>query len=224
MNRRRWLLAIVFVASLGLSGCLRCGTYYDAMEKLGYEKRDLLVKRVSSAKEAQEEAQQQFRDALQEFQTLVGYQGGELEARYEKLRSEHEDAKQRAEAVRTRILNVKDVATRLFGEWQQELGQFQNAEYRAISQKQLDATRKRYGELIAVMDRAAARMDPVLSRLNDQVLFLKHNLNARALGSLKGTAEALQGEVEKLVREMEGSIAEANRFIDEMKQQEQAAS
>lgn len=219
MNTRG--LSFVLVAALLASspGCMRCGAYYDAMEKLGYEKRDLLVKRVDSAREAQQEAQQQFRDTLQEFQTLVGYKGGELESKYEKLRGEYEDASSRAEAVRTRIANVRDVANRLFAEWSTEIGQFTSNDLRVESQRELDLTRRRYQEVLTVMERASKRMDPVLAKLNDQVLFLKHNLNARALGSLKSTAEALQVEVGKLVTDMEASIAEASKFIDEMGKQ-----
>lgn len=219
-------LSFVLAAALLASspGCMRCGAYYDAMEKLGYEKRDLLVKRVDSAREAQQEAQQQFRDTLQEFQTLVGYKGGELESKYEKLRGEYEDASSRAEAVRTRIANVRDVANRLFQEWSTEIGQFTSNDLRVESQRELDLTRRRYQEVLTVMERASKRMDPVLAKLNDQVLFLKHNLNARALGSLKSTAEALQVEVGKLVTDMEASIAEASKFIDEMGKQPDNAS
>ena len=219
-------LSFVLAAALLASspGCMRCGAYYEAMEKLGYEKRDLLVKRVDSAREAQQEAQQQFRDTLQEFQTLVGYKGGELESKYEKLRGEYEDASSRAEAVRTRIANVRDVANRLFQEWSTEIGQFTSNDLRVESQRELDLTRRRYQEVLTVMERASKRMDPVLAKLNDQVLFLKHNLNARALGSLKSTAEALQVEVGKLVTDMEASIAEASKFIDEMGKQPDNAS
>ncbi len=224
MIQRRLVLALLVGALLTSPGCMRCGAYYDAMEKLGWEKRDLLVKRVSSAREAQQDAQQQFRDTLQEFQTLVGYKGGELEAKYEKLRGEYEDASQRAEAVRTRIANVRDVANRLFEEWSTEIGQFTSNDLRAESQRELDLTKRRYQEVLAVMERASKRMDPVLAKLNDQVLFLKHNLNARALGSLKTTAEALQVEVGKLVTDMEASIAEASKFIDEMGKQPETGS
>jgi len=56
-------------------------------------------------------------------------------------------------------------------------------------------------------------MDPVLAALHDQVLFLKHNLNARALGSLSGTVDTLQADVARLVEQMQAAIAEANTFV-----------
>jgi hypothetical protein len=64
------------------------------------------------------------------------------------------------------------------------------------------------------MKRAEAKMPPVLARLKDQVLFLKHNLNAQAIGSLEGVSTELQGDVEDLLKELERSISEANEFID----------
>ena len=213
--------AILGIAALVLAtGCEKArDSYYKALEKVGVEKREVLVGRVEKARDAQQEAQQQFRDALQEFQSIVGYRGGELEAKYEKLRGEYEDSKKRADDVNDKIRAVRNVATSLFKEWETELGQFTDANLRAESQRELRETQRRYGQVVAVMEKAAARMDPVLRKLNDQVLFLKHNLNARALGSLQGTARSLQGDVDGLVRDMEASIAEASKFIEEMAKQ-----
>jgi len=60
------------------------------------------------------------------------------------------------------------------------------------------------------------KIDPVLTAFRDQVLFLKHNLNARALAALQNELDAIQTDVASLIREMEASIAEANAFIDAM--------
>jgi hypothetical protein len=59
-------------------------------------------------------------------------------------------------------------------------------------------------------------MDPVLAAFKDQVLFLKHNLNARAISSIQQEAEKVKSDVERLIREMEASIAEADKFISEL--------
>lgn len=211
-------LVLAAVAALCL-GCYQSGgtLYLDALEKLGMEKRDVLVKRVTNAKEAQQEAQQQFRDALEEFQALAGYEGGELESRYESLRSEYEASAKKAEEVHDRISGIKKVSEKLFVEWEQELAKYSDRDMRRVSEQQLAETKKRSAELITTMERAASRMDPVLKKLEERVLFLKHNLNARALGSLKQTSESLQADVGSLISEMEKSIAEADRFIAEMK-------
>lgn len=212
------VLAVALVCALA-PGCYQSGgsLYLDALEKIGMEKRDVLVKRVRNAKEAQQEAQEQFRDALEEFQTLVGHEGGELEDRYEKLRREHDRSAEKAEEVRDRIRGIEKVSKKLFEEWKEELGKYSDKELRRISEKQLEQTRQRSAELIVTMKRAASRMDPVLEKLAERVLFLKHNLNAQALGSLQQTSQALQADVSALISEMETSIAEADRFIAEMK-------
>ena len=200
------------VAALCL--CTACSSaYYSALEKVGIEKREILVDRVESARDAQGEAQEQFKDALEQFKALVGYDGGDLEAMYNTLSGEYEASQAQAEAVRDRVAAVKDVAGALFREWEGELAQYSDPNLRRQSQRQLNDTRARYNQLAGAMDRAAASMDPVLATLHDQTLFLKHNLNARALGSLSGTADELQADVSRLVRQMQDAIAEANRFI-----------
>ena len=73
---------------------------------------------------------------------------------------------------------------------------------------------------MVVMHRAEDRMDPVLAAFRDQVLYLKHNLNARALASLEATSVGLQQDINDLIAEMEGSIEEASAFIDEMRNSE----
>ncbi len=217
--RARTAGPLLLAALLSSCACYECGNqaYFKALEKVGMEKRELLVKRVDNARDAQESARKQFEDSLEEFKGLVGYDGGELEARYEKLRSSCEKSSREAEEVRDRIAGIEKVSGSLFKEWEKEIGEFKDAGYKLESQRQLRDTRRRVDELVRTMKRAASRMDPVLETLQDQVLFLKHNLNARALGSLQGTADALEGDVDRLVREMEASISEADAFIAEMK-------
>jgi len=57
----------------------------------------------------------------------------------------------------------------------------------------------------------------VLELFNDQVMFLRHNLNARAIGALENELVAIEQATDASIREMEGSIAEAERFIDSLK-------
>jgi hypothetical protein len=211
-------VAALVAAALLLPGCkLVREKYYNALEKVGIEKRELLVSRVDKAREAQVEAQQQFKDALEEFQALVAYQGGDLEKMYSKLSSEYEASEHKANEVRDRIAKIEQVAQSLFAEWQREIGQFQNQEYRRESERELAATKRRTDEVVKALKRSAKTMDPVLLKLRDQVMFLKHNLNARALGSLSGTAKTLELEVSGLIQQMQGSIAEAESYIKEMK-------
>lgn len=203
-------VALLSVAAF-LSAC--SGVYYGAMEKVGFAKRDLLVSRVKDARKAQDDAKEQFASALDQLLQITRSDGGDLKRNYDRLNRELERSQERATAVNERIAAVEDVAKALFREWKRELDQYENASLRRRSEEQLTATQDRYETLMELMRRAAKRMDPVLSTFRDQVLFLKHNLNARAIAGLDVTARELEGDVSALLADMERSIREADAFI-----------
>lgn len=213
MNFR--VLTLCLAGALALGGC--SSTYYNAMEKIGFAKRDILVDRVDKTRQAQTEAKEQFASALQRFLAVTQASGGDLERKYDELNREFTRSETRAKEVRDRIAAVEDVADELFGEWKRELGQYSNAALRTQSQRELDGTRRRYDELIRLMRRSADRMEPVLGTFRDQVLFLKHNLNARALSSLDTTRRTLETDITRLIADMEASIREAETFIKSLK-------
>jgi hypothetical protein len=183
------------------------------MEKFGVHKRDILSDRVKDAKETQEEAKEQFKSALEKFSSVVNFKGGELEDKYNQLNDEYEKSEEQAEDVSKRIESVESVAEDLFEEWNTELAQYTNSNLRRSSEKQLKQTKKKYTQLISAMKRAEKKIAPVLSAFRDQVLFLKHNLNAQAIASLKGELVSIETDVASLIREMEVSINEADAFI-----------
>jgi len=186
------------------------------MEKLGYPKREMLVDRVQKARDAQEEAKEQFQSALEEFTAVTNFQGGDLEKLYNKLKDQLQRSESKAEAVGKRIDEVERVGEALFKEWQSELDQYSSPELRQASEDKLGQTRLRYARVVAAMRSAEMKIDPVLTAFRDQVLFLKHNLNAQALAALQNELASIQTDVAGLIREMEASIAEANAFIDAM--------
>lgn len=213
----RTLLKAVLLASvftIVLTGCQ--SAYYAAWEKVGVEKRDILVDRVENAKDSQEDAQEEFSSALEQFSALINFDGGELEDIYDDLNAQYEASQSAADKVSDRINSVESVAEALFDEWQQELEQYTNATYRRNSEQQLRQTKLRYGKLIRAMRNAEKTMQPVLSALQDNVLFLKHNLNASAIGALQGELGQIEKEVAVLIKEMKESIAVSDAFIAEM--------
>jgi len=197
-----------------LSGCQKA--YYKTMEKLGVHKRDIMVDRVQEARDSQEEAKEQFASALEQFSSVLNFKGGTLEDKYKKLNAEYEKSEKKAKDVEDRIDSVENVAEALFDEWETELGQYTNASLRRSSEKQLNQTKKQYAQLIGAMKRAEKKIEPVLSAFRDQVLFLKHNLNAQAIASLKSELSSVEANVAVLIKEMEASIAEADEFIKTM--------
>jgi len=196
---------------LGLSGCSTM--YYGTMEKLGVHKRDIMVDRVKAARDTQNEAKQQFLTAMEQFKSVVNFQGGDLEKEYNKLNATLKKSESKAADVRNRISAVEDVSDALFSEWRSEIKQYTSDTLRKSSQQKYDSTKKKYTELIKAMKKAEAKLEPALAPLRDQVLFMKHNLNARAIAGLSNELISVQTNVDRLVRDMESAIAEADAFI-----------
>lgn len=206
--------ALVLLCSVWLWGLYGCqSTYFAAMEQLGYHKRDLLVTRVKDARDSQEDAKEQFKSALEKFRAVLRFDGGELEDKYNQLKAELDRSESTASQVHSRIEAVEDVSEALFREWEAELAQYSNENLRRDSARQLNAARKRYAPLIRSMRRAESKIEPVLSAFRDQVLYLKHNLNARAIASLQGELTSIETDIDALIREMEAAISEADAFI-----------
>ncbi|HWE03915.1 MAG TPA: DUF2959 family protein [Tepidisphaeraceae bacterium] len=215
MKTSKIRLACALAFAMFLSGC---GSVIDfTKQEMGYPKRDILVSNVKTARNDEDSAKQQFQTTLQQFQAVTHFNGGDLEAEYDKLNFQYESCDARAQAVRDQIDRVEKSADKLFAEWNGELQQYSNEDLRRRSETELNTTKERYRKVITSMKNAAERMKPVLAAFKDQVLFLKHNLNAQAIASLSTTAAGIDTDVSKLIKEMEASIAEADTFVNQMK-------
>jgi predicted nucleic acid-binding Zn-ribbon protein len=212
MNFSVRFLLLVFLISV--TGC--SSLYYSGLEKIGIPKRDVMVHRVEKARDTQQETKQQFKSALEQFTAVANFKGGNLESTYNQLNSEYEASVQKADEVKKRISDIENVSEALFSEWETELTQYSNAALRQNSQQKLTTTQAHYKQLLTAMHQAEARIEPVLAVFRDQVLFLKHNLNAQAIASLKGQLGSVQTDVSALVSAMEKSINEADSFIKTM--------
>lgn len=206
----------VWVVILLLAGC--SSTYYGAMEKVGIHKRDIMVDRVADARDSQAEAQEQFKSALDQFNSVVTLKETDLKKAYDRLNKEYEACSDAASDVSARIEKVEAVSDALFREWQDELDLYENKDLARASKKQLNATRSRYNDMISHMYRAEKSMDPVLKIFRDNVLFLKHNLNAQAIGSLQDEFANLEMEIDTLIARMSTAIESSNAFIADMQE------
>jgi hypothetical protein len=208
-------LFTVVMLSLALSGCQ--SAYYQAAEQVGYHKREILVDRVVDARDAQVEAEEQFQSAQEQLLALINFDGGDLQDAYEALNDEYEAAEGAADDVSSRIDAIEHVADALFDEWAEELEEYTNARLKADSQRKLRQTQRRYADLIKIMRRSEQRMAPILAALKDNVLYLKHNLNAQAMTALRVEFGKIDGDIDLLIAEMQKSIASSNEFIDSLK-------
>ncbi|MES9830976.1 MAG: DUF2959 domain-containing protein [Candidatus Thiodiazotropha sp. DIVDIV] len=203
---------------LFLAGC--SSVYYDTMEQVGYHKRDILVDRVEAARDAQSDAQEQFKSALDQFASVIRLEESDLKQAYDSLNREFESSESAAQEVTDRIEKVESVAEALFEEWQDELDLYENKKLQASSKKKLSQTKTRYQSMLKSMQQAERTMQPVLNNFRDNVLFLKHNLNAQAIGSLRGEFGNLKADINNLINSMNQSIKRSNEFIRDMQSAE----
>jgi hypothetical protein len=214
MKKQTLLSASMLVLTLALSGCQ--SAYYSAMEKVGVHKRDILIDRVEETKDSQEESQEEFKSALERLTTLIDFNGGELQDTYNQLNDDYESSLKAANEVSSNINKVEDVAEALFDEWSDELEQYKSASLKRESSKKLAATQRQFSQLLSSMRSAESKMEPVLTSLHDNVLYLKHNLNAQAVSAIKGEFTNLKRDIQILMNDMNKSIADSNKFIEQM--------
>jgi len=212
-------MKIPFVLALTLV-LSACGTVqkaqYSALEKVGIHKRDILVDRIEKTSETQEETKKQFQSAYEELASLVDINDGGLEKKYKRMAKAVKASEDKASELDERIESVNEVANALFDEWQEELQEYQSASLRRTSEANLSSTKKRYATIYKKMQDSQQRVDPVLKVLQDNTLYLKHNLNARAVNSLSSEVLVIEGKVARLIEQMEASINESKKFIDAM--------
>jgi len=211
----RILISSVLV--LSIAGCQ--SAYYSTMESLGQHKRDILVNRVENAQESQEDAQEQFKSALEQLSALIEFDGGDLQSQYEATLAQYEASESAAKDVSGRIESIEDVALALFDEWADEIEQYSSAKLKRQSQTKLNDTQRKYQKLIKAMHRAEQKMSPVLAALKDNTLYLKHNLNAKAIGALENEFLDIKSDVNTLIKEMNNAINESQSFISALKTQ-----
>lgn len=208
-------LLVLVCSQMLLLGC--ASAYYDALESIGVHKRDIFVDRIEESLEVRKEGQAQFESALEQFKATVDFDGGGLEKAYNLFNDEYEESEEAANAISEHISAVESVADALFEEWSDELDLYTSPSLRRASERQYKSTQKKYQRLLASMRRVEESMQPVLATMRDNVLFLKHNLNARAIDTLKGELGSINRDVSKLVKNMQRSIAEAEAFITTLK-------
>ncbi|MDK1290457.1 DUF2959 domain-containing protein [Pseudoalteromonas umbrosa] len=210
------IYALIAACAL-LSGCKSAqNAYYSAWEQVGVHKRDILVDRVEDTQQSQQTSQQEFQNALERLSVLIDFDGGELQSVYEQLNSDFEASEKAAQSVTDNIDKVESVADALFEEWETELEQFSNPKLKRSSEQKLRQTQKQYDKLLRSMRKSESKMQPVLDSMKDNVLYLKHNLNAQAIAAIRGEFTNLKRDIQGLITDMNRSIADSTAFIEQM--------
>lgn len=196
--------------------------YYQSRESLlGHHKRDIVVIQVDQACASLKESRDQFVDALEKFKSIARQDDSPLDQRYQQLKRRYDLCRHKADQVAQRIHAIEDVSEALFAEWEAELELYSSRALRTRSQQQLKKSRQQYGRLLKTLQIAESRMHPVLAAFQDQVLFLKHNLNAHAIAALRQEFVEMSVDISRLIDVMEKTISEASQFVSVLVEQKQ---
>lgn len=220
LSHKKWfVLPMIFYAAFQLFNPNAIGAKFGvpSFDTFYLEPRDVLVKRVAAASEAQQETAEEFKSALEKFKDVTYFDGGDLEKLFNRLNQAYEQSEASANTVRQRVDNVVSATNALLGEWRDELDQYHDASIKERAERQFDVTRAQSKKLITAMREAEQKTKPVLGAFKDQVLFIKHNLNMQAVSSLRQETKIIEQDVSALIAEMEASIAEAEAFIKSIK-------
>jgi hypothetical protein len=213
--KTRLSIPVLLTAVLILAGC--SSTYDTTTELFGKKKKDVLVDRIAAARDAQSAAKDQFAAALDEFRSIAGYKGTLLEDKYNELNSQYNRCESQTRNVESRLADARRAAKSLFRQWDDELEQYSSAVVRRASEEKLKDMQMRFENVIYAMEKVRDKFYPALAAFKDQVLLVKHNLNAQTemtMGEEMGIAEK---EISLLIGEIDRSMAEADSFIRQMR-------
>jgi hypothetical protein len=187
--------------------------YYTAKETIGEHKRDIVVYQVEQACTSLQETRHEFEDALGKFRSLVQVNESTLDHKYNMLNRQYLFCRAKSDSVSDRIRAIEEVSHALFAEWESELNEYSDRNLRNNSKQQLKVAKQNYTRLIKTMRLAESRIQPVLLAFKDQVLYLKHNLNARAISALQHEFIEIGIDISQLIHAMELTILEASQFV-----------
>lgn len=200
-----------FASFLLITSCSH--VYYKSWELLGKEKRELLSSKMSALNEDQTEAKEEFANVLEEIRSKYSFKEGNLENTYDRMSSNYNDMNEEVEDLGSQIEDVESIAKDLFEEWKAEAKEFTNKDYERTSLQKLRVTRANFNEVLKESEATEKAMQKVLAKFHEQVIYVKHNLNAKAVGRLASELQNIQEVMRKLIQQINSSIQKADRFI-----------
>jgi len=190
--------------------------YYSTKESFGEHKRDIMVYEVEQVCGDLQQTRDEFEHALTRFKNIIVINETPLEQRYRALNRQYHFCHSKANQVSNRIKAIEQVSEALFLEWEGELNDYTSRSLRYNSKQQLRVARQNYTRLMKAMRMAENKIQPVLAAFKDQILFLKHNLNAYAISALNNEFTAISIDISVLIQAMEQTIAEASVFVSSL--------
>lgn len=208
----------LLIGALSLFFLCSCTTvYYKSWELLGREKRDLLSSNIESLKGEQEDAKEEFSDVLERMRSEYVGEKQSLAETYSDFKSDYDDIKDEVDDVTSRLNRIDGLAKALFKEWLVEANEFDSREYRRKSLAKRGETMRSFNKYMKSTRALEAGMNQSLKSLQDEVVFLKHNLNSQIVSQFNVKLATLEKDMEKIIGKIEKSIEGTDSYIKEIR-------
>jgi hypothetical protein len=214
MSPTTTLRFLVFFACTMLGSCQ--AMYFTTMEKLGVEKREILLDRLEEAHDKLQIAQVRFDGSLSAFREIVGGEEGNLQQNYDRYSDSYDKSEDAAADFYDTVASVQVVAGLMFDEWKRDSGEILDNNLRRASRENYTKATARYERTLRAFRRVEARMDPVLTTFRDHVLYLKLNLHPQALSTLRDNEKDVVDDLQELGQLIKNALKEGAELIEAM--------
>lgn len=179
------------------------------------EQVDELLRRIERVQAESAVAKESAHSALNELCTLVspGFKGDAAMA-FAKFVAASDASEEQGETLRDSVEPMRDAADALFRRWTKDMEAFGNSRMRQRSQTRLDETRTSYQSIVGASQAAQIALDAFHDDLRDHATFLRHDLNANSVASLRGDVRQLREQIEGLDMRFDATVAAARAYVE----------
>ena len=213
--KKKCAFIIIISLILFMSSC-QTTSYYKTKGWFGAEKRELFVDSVEGVRNSLQDNIDVFKKATAGINVVINVKKEKMEEQHEHLKNDYENCESEAGDIRSRIDTMEAISGDFFDQWMEEMELYNNESFRNASRTKYNKVRKRYTKLVQNLREVEVKLEPALNGFRDQVLFLKHNINAQSVASLEDELVTVEAEIDALIRELQGAIKESTAFISSM--------
>lgn len=123
-------------------------------------------------------------------------------------------SEQQGEVLAKSVEPMQRAADELFHRWTKDLENFGNTRMRTRSQSRLDETRTRYQSILGATQAAQIALDAYNNDLKDHALFLRHDLNATSVETIRGDVRLLNEQIQDLDKRFDATTAAARAYVE----------
>lgn len=218
MRALRFVFVLCVVLGLGAAvGCQRA--YYDAMEAMGTEKREILVDRTEDLRDALYAVRSEYSVAVERLATIVQPDALDAEQRFSQAEVLVDACRERSDTLQSALEQTDDIANTLFEDWIVMTREQADAGMRDASQKRLDDLRTSYRAMMRPARSAADRVLPVLRTFEAHVQHLKLHMDDASAATVRAELDRVQPDVTALMGQLEEAVQGTNSFLHTMSRQ-----